>query len=133
MGFTVYVVMVALGEMGAWLPHKKSFSGYATRFVDPAFGFATGWNYFFKYVIVLPNNLTATGILLQRWLPNINVSVWITVFGVAIICLNVGSLSLTISPCAAQAGADKLSHSSSTLDSSARPSSGCRSSRRSSS
>lgn len=90
MGFVVYVVMVALGEMGAWLPHKKSFSGYATRFVDPAMGFATGWNYFFKYVIVLPNNLTATGTILSYWLPNLNVSVWIVVFGVAIILLNVG-------------------------------------------
>ncbi|KAK4223654.1 dicarboxylic amino acid permease [Podospora fimiseda] len=88
MGFVVYIVMVALGEMGAWLPIKKSFSGYATRFVDPAMGFATGWNYFFKYVIVLPNNLTATGIILQYWLPNLNVSVWIAVFGVAIILLN---------------------------------------------
>lgn len=39
MGFVVYTVMVALGEMGAWLPHKKSFSGYATRFVDPAMGY----------------------------------------------------------------------------------------------
>ncbi|KXX78184.1 Dicarboxylic amino acid permease [Madurella mycetomatis] len=88
MGFIVYVVMVALGEMGAWLPHKTSFSGYASRFVDPAMGFATGWNYFFKYVIVLPNNLTATGILLQFWLPNTNVSIWIVVFGIAIILLN---------------------------------------------
>lgn len=39
MGWVVYVVMVALGEMGTWLPHKKSFSGYATRFVDPAMGY----------------------------------------------------------------------------------------------
>lgn len=39
MGFIVYIVMVALGEMGAWLPHKKSFSGYASRFVDPALGY----------------------------------------------------------------------------------------------
>ena len=51
--------------------------------------FATGWNYFFKYVIVLPNNLTVTGVLIQYWLPNINVSVWIVVFGIAIIALNV--------------------------------------------
>ncbi|KAK3322797.1 amino acid permease/ SLC12A domain-containing protein [Apodospora peruviana] len=88
MGFTVYIVMVALGEMGAWLPHKKSFSGYATRFVDPAMGFATGWNYFFKYVIVLPNNLTVTGVLIAFWAPDINVSVWIVVFGIAIIAVN---------------------------------------------
>ncbi|EHA51720.1 hypothetical protein MCOR27_002328 [Pyricularia oryzae] len=88
MGWVVYVVMVALGEMGTFLPHKKSFSGYATRFVDPAVGYATGWNYFLKYVIVLPNNLTATGILIRYWAPNINVGVWITVFGVLIIALN---------------------------------------------
>ncbi|KAK4041099.1 amino acid permease/ SLC12A domain-containing protein [Parachaetomium inaequale] len=93
MGFVVYVVMIALGEMGAWLPHKKSFSGYASRFVDPAMGFATGWNYFFKYVIVLPNNLTATGVLLQKWRPDINVSVWIVVFGVCIIMLNMVHVS----------------------------------------
>lgn len=42
-------VMAALGEMAAYLPHKKGFAGYATRFVDPAFGFALGWNYTFKY------------------------------------------------------------------------------------
>jgi yeast amino acid transporter len=51
--------------------------------------FATGWNYFFKYVIVLPNNLTVTGILIAYWRPDLNVSIWIVVFGVAIIALNV--------------------------------------------
>lgn len=91
MGIVVYIVMVALGEMGAWLPHKKSFSGYATRFVDPAFGYATGWNYFFKYVIVLPNNLTVTGVLISLWLPDLNVSVWIVVFGIVIIAVNVSN------------------------------------------
>lgn len=93
MGFIVYIVMVALGEMGAWLPHKKSFSGYASRFVDPAFGFATGWNYFFKYVIVLPNNLTVTGIIIAYWRPDLNVSIWIVVFGVLIIALNLVHVS----------------------------------------
>lgn len=49
-GFVCYLVMVALGEMSAYLPHKKGFAGYATRFVDPALGFALGWNYLLKYV-----------------------------------------------------------------------------------
>lgn len=49
-GFVCYLVMVALGEMASFLPHKKGFSGYATRFVDPALGFALGWNYLLKYV-----------------------------------------------------------------------------------
>lgn len=53
--------------------------------------FSTGWNYFFKYVIVLPNNLTVTGIILAYWRPDLNVSIWIVVFGVIIIGVNVGT------------------------------------------
>lgn len=49
-GFICYLVMIALGEMASYLPHKKGFAGYATRFVDPAVGFALGWNYLMKYV-----------------------------------------------------------------------------------
>ena len=41
-GLIVYVVMTALGEMAAWIPHASGFAGYATRFCDPALGFALG-------------------------------------------------------------------------------------------
>jgi hypothetical protein len=34
--------------MAAWLPLPSGFTGYATRFVDPALGFSLGWNYWFK-------------------------------------------------------------------------------------
>ncbi|KAJ7197879.1 amino acid permease-domain-containing protein [Mycena rebaudengoi] len=66
-GFVCYLVMVALGEMAAYLPHSKGFAGYATRFVDPALGFALGWNYLFKYLIVTPNNINAAGVVLAYW------------------------------------------------------------------
>ncbi|KAG6897466.1 hypothetical protein C0992_001241 [Termitomyces sp. T32_za158] len=68
--------MVALGEMSAFLPHKKGFSGYATRFVDPALGFALGWNYLIKYLIVTPNNINAAGIVVQYWTQKVHVAVW---------------------------------------------------------
>lgn len=42
-GFVVFIVMSALGEMAAWLPLPSGFTGYATRFVDPALGVALGW------------------------------------------------------------------------------------------
>jgi len=52
-GFVCYLVMVSLGEMASYLPHKKGFAGYATRFVDPALGFALGYNYLMKYVCTI--------------------------------------------------------------------------------
>jgi amino acid transporter len=47
--------MASLGEMAAFLPHRKGFAGYAARFVDPAMGFALGWNYLMKYWFVTVN------------------------------------------------------------------------------
>lgn len=47
-GMLCYLVMTALGEMATWLPTPSAFTGYAHRFVDPALGFALGWNYWFK-------------------------------------------------------------------------------------
>jgi len=89
-GFIVFLVMAALGEMAAWLPLGAGFSGYATRFCDPALGFALGYTYWFKYIIITPNQLTAAALVLQYWCPpeKVNPGVWITVFLVVIIAIN---------------------------------------------
>lgn len=42
-GFIVYLVMCALGELAAWLPLPSGVTGYAVRFCDPALGFTLGW------------------------------------------------------------------------------------------
>ncbi|KAL2278500.1 hypothetical protein FJTKL_14418 [Diaporthe vaccinii] len=92
-GAVVFLIMTAVGEMATMLPSDKGFAGYATRFVDPALGYATGWNYFLKYAIVLPNNLTAAGIIIQYWRPDLNVAIFVTTFTVAIIAVNVLPIS----------------------------------------
>lgn len=51
--------------------------------------YATGWNYFLKYAIVLPNNLTAAGIIIQYWRPDLNVAIFVATFSVVIIIINV--------------------------------------------
>ncbi|KAG7092416.1 hypothetical protein E1B28_008772 [Marasmius oreades] len=80
MGFVCYLVMVALGEMASFLPHKKGFAGYATRFVDPAMGFALGWNYLMKYLIVTPNNINAAGVVVQYWTQKVHIAIWMVIF-----------------------------------------------------
>ncbi|KAM0457033.1 hypothetical protein ACHAPV_007013 [Trichoderma viride] len=87
-GGAVFFVMTGLGEMAAFLPMNKGFGGYASRMVDPAFGFATGWNYFFKYIIAMPSNLTAAGLVVRYWRPDLNVGIWVALFGVVIIFIN---------------------------------------------
>ncbi|KAL8946975.1 MAG: hypothetical protein Q9222_006694 [Ikaeria aurantiellina] len=89
-GFIVYMVMCALGEMAAYLPIQSGFTGYATRFCDPALGFSLGYTYWFKYIIVTPNQLTAAALVLQYWVPRerVNPGVFIAVFLIAIILIN---------------------------------------------
>ncbi|VDC06580.1 unnamed protein product [Peniophora sp. CBMAI 1063] len=92
-GLVCYLVLTGLGEMSAYLPHKRGFSGYATRFVDPAFGFALGWNYLLKYLIVTPNNINAAGAVIQYWTQKVNVAVFMTVFIVFIFGVNLMGVS----------------------------------------
>ncbi|KAH0830529.1 amino acid permease/ SLC12A domain-containing protein [Lanmaoa asiatica] len=75
-GFICYLVMIALGEMSAYLPHKKGFAGYATRFVDPALGFAVGWNYLMKYLITPASNINGACIVMQYWTRSVPLEVW---------------------------------------------------------
>ncbi|MCJ1343547.1 hypothetical protein MMC31_001742 [Peltigera leucophlebia] len=89
-GFIVYTVMCALGEMATWLPLESGFTGYATRFCDPALGFSLGYTYWFKYIIVTPNQLTAAALVVSFWVDRetVNPGVWIAIFLVVIILFN---------------------------------------------
>lgn len=89
MGSVCYGVLTALGEMTAFLPHKRGFAGHASRFVDDSFGFALGWNYLFKYLVIVPSQLNATAILISYWRPDLSGAIWITIFAVAIMVINI--------------------------------------------
>ena len=60
------------------------------RFCDPSLGFALGWAYWLKYIIVTPNQLTAAALVIQYWIKRdrINPGVWITIFLVVIVLIN---------------------------------------------
>lgn len=53
-----------------------SFSTFASRFVDDAFGFALGFNYYFAGVTVIASELVAAGIIVQYWLPHTPGIIW---------------------------------------------------------
>ncbi|KAL3479569.1 amino acid permease/ SLC12A domain-containing protein [Aspergillus californicus] len=87
-GICVFFIMTAMGEMATYSPMSKGFSGYASRYAHPAIGFATGWSYFFAYIIATPTNLTAAGRIVHYWRPDLNVAIWVTVFAVIVILIN---------------------------------------------
>lgn len=87
-GSLLIVVLLSLSEMAAFAPMDKSFSGYAAKYVDPAYGYATGWNYFYKYSINLGAELSAIGLVIQYWRPDLNAGIFISVFLVVLMTFN---------------------------------------------
>ncbi|OLN96418.1 Amino-acid permease inda1-like protein 1 [Colletotrichum chlorophyti] len=88
-GVMIFNVVYALGELAVLYPVSGGFYTYSIRFLDPSWGFAMGWNYVFQWVIVLPLELTVVSFTVQYWDKSISVGVWITVFWVFIIIVNI--------------------------------------------
>ena len=70
-GIMVYFLMTSLGEMATYSPTSGSFADYASKYVDPALGFALGWNYWFNWAITLAVDIVAVGLVSQFWFPNV--------------------------------------------------------------
>ncbi|KAF2149576.1 amino acid permease [Myriangium duriaei CBS 260.36] len=89
-GFIVFLTMAALGEMAAWNPMPSGFTGYASRYCSPSLGFALGWTYLGKYLIIVPNQLTAAALVISYWVPRdtLNPGVFIAIFLILIVAIN---------------------------------------------
>lgn len=90
-GFVVYMVMCGLGEVATFIPLANGFAGYCNRYVDPALGFACGYVYLFKYLILPANQLVAGSLTVQYWVSKekLNPGVWITIFLLIIVAINI--------------------------------------------
>lgn len=93
-GLLVFFMMTSLGELATYMPVSGSFSTYATRFVDPAFGFALGWNYWFNWAITLAVDISTSAIIMEYWFPHIPGWIFSLVFFALIVLLNMASVEL---------------------------------------
>ena len=80
-GIIVFLVMRMLGEMAVYEPVSGSFSYYADKYLGEFPGFLAGWTYWFEYIVVSMAELTAVGIYINFWLPD--VPGWLS----ALVCL----------------------------------------------
>jgi len=89
-GVLMFCTVHALGELAVLFPVAGSFSAYSTRFLDPAWGFAMGWNYAMQWLVVLPLEIVAASITLDFWpgARDTNAAAWVTIFLVVIVIIN---------------------------------------------
>jgi len=80
--------------MAVTFPVAGSFSAFATRFIDPAWGFASGWNYALQWLVTMPLEVMAASITLEHW--NTGIPGWasITIFLGLIVTINLCSVRI---------------------------------------
>ncbi|KLO19293.1 general amino acid permease 1 [Schizopora paradoxa] len=86
-GSVAYSSLCSIGEMTAHAPISGTFPHFSARWVDPAFGFAMGWNYFYTNAISVPVEITAGQILITFWDTNNGHAAIYTAVLVVLVCL----------------------------------------------
>ncbi|GAA0497572.1 aromatic amino acid transporter AroP [Tatumella terrea] len=93
-GFIAFLIMRQLGEMVVEEPVAGSFSHFAYKYWGSFAGFASGWNYWVLYVLVAMAELTAVGVYIQYWWPEIPTWVSAAVFFVLINAINLSNVKV---------------------------------------
>jgi amino acid transporter len=90
MASIVWFVMNVLGEMTTYLPIRGVSVPYLIgRFTEPSIGFASGYNYWYSFAMLLASEVTASGLIIEYWNPPVSVGLWIAIVLVVILVLNV--------------------------------------------
>lgn len=92
-GLIVCAVQFALGEVVALLPVTSSFVRHAEFLIDPAWGFAVGYNLVYGNILSVPAEITAICVLFQYW-TDVTPAVWIVVFIVLTFAIGVSFIGI---------------------------------------
>ncbi|MBD1229086.1 amino acid permease [Xenorhabdus griffiniae] len=93
-GFIAFLIMRQLGEMVVEEPVAGSFSHFAYKYWGNFAGFLSGWNYWAMFILVGMAELTAVGMYIQYWWPEIPTWVSAAIFFVLINLVNLINVRL---------------------------------------
>ncbi len=85
----MYLMMSCLGELTVAMPVSGNVQAYATEFINPAMGFATGWVKWINCAVTVTAQVVASSIIMKNIFPNVNSLVWIISFIILLVMLNV--------------------------------------------
>ncbi|PWY87820.1 amino acid transporter [Aspergillus sclerotioniger CBS 115572] len=88
--FVVYLQYTSIGEMTTFKPVHGGFIRQCIEYVEPAFGFAVGINFWFSWVLCIPAEITAAVSVLEFWPQTevIPLAAYITIFLAVIAAAN---------------------------------------------
>lgn len=89
LSIVVWFMMNMLSEMTAFLPVTGvGAQQFITDYLDPSFGFALGYNYYYCWSIIVAAEVVAAALVIQYWTTSINIAVWISLVLFIILFIN---------------------------------------------
>ena len=93
-GFIAFLIMRQLGEMIVEEPVAGSFSHFAYKYWSGFAGFLSGWNYWAMFILVGMAELTAAGIYMKYWWPDLPTWISAAIFFIAVNSINLINVRL---------------------------------------
>ncbi|AKC32553.1 D-serine_D-alanine_glycine transporter [Candidatus Pantoea carbekii] len=93
-GFFLFFVMRALGELLLSDSSFNSFADFSTAYIGPWAGFFIGWTYWLSWVVTCVGDVVVIGGYMQFWFPNL--SLWISAFSALGFMLLINTLSVRL-------------------------------------
>lgn len=93
-GFMLFFVMRAMGELLLSNLHYKSFADFAADLLGPWAGFFTGWTYWFCWIVIGVADLTAVTAYVSYWFPDLPRWVAATCLVLLLLTLNLVTVKL---------------------------------------
>ncbi|PKD99711.1 amino acid permease [Macrococcoides caseolyticum] len=84
----VYIVMKCMGALAVAHPDVGGFHTYANIYIHQSIGHVVAWSYWLCWTIALGSEITAGGILFQKWFPNFPVWLFSLIFILVIVGIN---------------------------------------------
>jgi aromatic amino acid transport protein AroP len=91
-GLIAFLIMRQLGEMMVDEPVAGSFGHFADKYCGRFAGFVSGWNYWVLYVLVSMAELSAVGVYVQYWFPQ--VPTWVSALGCFVLANGISMINV---------------------------------------
>jgi len=91
-GFISWTVTMALGELSSMHPAAGSFGLYADLYLSPWAGFISRAGYWIAISVSVGANLVASATYMRYWFPTVPALVWIALFSLVLIVINLRSV-----------------------------------------
>jgi AAT family amino acid transporter len=88
-GIISYIVIACLAELSINVPTTGTFISYASHYISPTWACGVGWSYWMSWVIYIPSECIAAGIIMNHYLPGVHEYIWAALFGIIITLFNI--------------------------------------------